>query len=206
MVNWVGKVFGLPNEFLFNGDSETSIGGGSMQNAASDAILLAFLAARHKRITEACGDININCRDKEHTVLNKLVAYSSAEAHSCVEKAALIALVHMRPVKADEKFQMRGKDLERQVQKDIEKGNVPFFVLVTLGTTGTGAYDQLKEIIPVAKKYNLWVHIDASYGGSAWCCEEFRYQMEGIKDVDSININLHKIFLHTSSATFFWQV
>uniref|UniRef100_A0AC35FGN9 Uncharacterized protein n=1 Tax=Panagrolaimus sp. PS1159 TaxID=55785 RepID=A0AC35FGN9_9BILA len=204
MVNWVGKVFNLPKEFLFDGDSETSPGGGSMQNAASDAILLAFLAARHKRITEVCGVIDIHCRDKEHRVLNKLVAYASTEAHSCVEKAALIALVHMRPVQADENFQMRGKDLEKQIQKDVERGNVPFFVLVTLGTTGTGAYDQLKEIIPVAKKYNLWIHIDGSYGGNAWCCEEFRYQTDGLKDVDSININLHKIFLHTSAATFFW--
>uniref|UniRef100_A0A914QL15 Uncharacterized protein n=1 Tax=Panagrolaimus davidi TaxID=227884 RepID=A0A914QL15_9BILA len=204
MVNWMGKIFNLPNEFLFNGNSETSLGGGAMQNGGSDAMLLAFLVARHKRITEICGNIDIHCRDKEHQVLNKLVAYASTEAHSSVEKAALVTLVHMRPVQADKNFQMRGKDLEKQVQKDLEKGNIPFVAFVTLGTTSTGAYDQLKEIIPVAKKYNLWIHVDASYGGNAWCCEEFHYQMDGLKDVDSININLHKTFLHNVPGTYFW--
>uniref|UniRef100_A0A914YK81 Uncharacterized protein n=1 Tax=Panagrolaimus superbus TaxID=310955 RepID=A0A914YK81_9BILA len=204
MVNWIGKIFGLPEEFLFNGDSETSAGGGAMQNGGSDSIALAFLAARHKRLAEVCGNIDIHCRDKEHKALSKLVAYASTEAHSSVEKSALISLVHMRPIKADEKFQMRGKDLEKQVKKDVEKGNVPFLVVVTLGTTSSGAYDQLKEIIPVAKKYNLWVHVDGSYGGNAWCCEEFRFQMEGIQDVDSININLHKTFLHSAPLSYFW--
>ena len=179
MVNWVGKCFGLPNSFLFNRiedgiSAEDSKGGGSIQDSASLAILTCLLAARDKHLRTNQKNLSLQNRDKEQACLKPLVAYASTEAHSCIEKAALISLVHLRPVKPDANFTMRGAALEKEIQKDLANGKKPFFVLVTLGTTGVAAFDNLKEVVEVAKKYEMWVHVDGAYGGNFFVCPEYR--------------------------------
>lgn len=60
----------------------------------------------------------------------------------------------------------RGKmipaELERLVRESIEKGNRPYFVNCTCGTTVLGAFDPINPIADICEKYNLWLHIDVS--------------------------------------------
>uniref|UniRef100_A0AC34R2I8 Tyrosine decarboxylase n=1 Tax=Panagrolaimus sp. JU765 TaxID=591449 RepID=A0AC34R2I8_9BILA len=229
MVNWAGKAFGLPESFLYqtDGDVTRSKGGGAIQSGASDAIFIALLAARFRAISESVSPKHAEKTEAEcealknlvayssyeaHSSIEKaakialnLVAYSSYEAHSSIEKAAKIALVKLRSIKPKgEHLSLKGSQLETEITKDLERGLKPFFVHVTLGTTATCAFDDLKEITQVAKKYNLWVHVDAAYAGSAFVCPEFRYLMDGIEDADSININLHKMFMLTTPSSILW--
>lgn len=48
---------------------------------------------------------------EEGVLLTKLMAYCSKEAHSCVEKAAMICFVKLRILEPDDKSSLRGKTL-----------------------------------------------------------------------------------------------
>lgn len=84
-MNWLGKMIGLPDTFLHLGN--ISNGGGVIQTTSSEATLVCLLAGRTQAIrrfhekTAGLQDSEINAR---------LVAYCSDQAHSSVEKAALI--------------------------------------------------------------------------------------------------------------------
>src|SRR5271167_85340 len=124
VLDWLVAMLGLPDKFL-----STSTGGGVIQDTASSATLCAMLAARERATNYTT---NLSGSD------GKLVAYTSTQAHSSVEKAAMIAgigLNNLRLVEVDECFAMRADLLKAQVEKDREAGLVPFFVCGTVGTT-----------------------------------------------------------------------
>lgn len=121
-MNWLGKMIGLPDEFI---NTKTGKGGGVIQTTASEATLVCLLAGRTKAIkkfhehTAGFQDAEINAR---------LVAYCSDQAHSSVEKAALIGLVRMRFIEADENLSLRGMALQEAIEEDIKNGLIPFWV------------------------------------------------------------------------------
>lgn len=121
-MNWLGKMVGLPDSFLH---SKSGKGGGVIQTTASEATLVCLLAGRTKAIrkfhehTQGYQDAEINAR---------LVAYCSDQAHSSVEKAALIGLVRMRFIEADENLSLRGEALREAIEEDIKSGLIPFWV------------------------------------------------------------------------------
>ena len=83
---------------------------------------------------------------EEAALLSKLMAYCSKEAHSCVEKAAMIGFVKLRILEPDQNCSLRGHSLRQAMEEDIQNGLHPFFVSTTLGTTGCCAFDNLQEI------------------------------------------------------------
>lgn len=80
-------MIGLPGDFLHTGSK--SKGGGAIQTTASESTLICLLAGRTQAIrrfherSPGLQDSEINAR---------LVAYCSDQAHSSVEKAALIGI------------------------------------------------------------------------------------------------------------------
>lgn len=74
----------------------------------------------------------------------------------------------------DDKCSLRGETLRKAIQEDQEKGLIPCYVITTLGTTGTCAFDNLDEIGPICKEYNIWLHVDAAYAGEYLCQYLFR--------------------------------
>jgi len=91
VMNWLGKMIGLPDDFL--NLSGTSKGGGVIQTTASEATLVCLLAGRTKAI-QKFHENHFGLQDAE--INAKLVAYCSDQAHSSVEKAALIGIVHFK--------------------------------------------------------------------------------------------------------------
>ncbi|XP_037712773.1 histidine decarboxylase isoform X3 [Drosophila subpulchrella] len=199
VMNWLGKMIGLPDAFLHL--SSQSQGGGVLQTTASEATLVCLLAGRTRAIQRfherhpGYQDAEINAR---------LVAYCSDQAHSSVEKAALIGLVRMRYIEADEDLAMRGKLLREAIEDDIKQGLVPFWVCATLGTTGSCSFDNLEEIGLVCAEHHLWLHVDAAYAGSAFICPEFRTWLRGIERADSIAFNPSKWLMVHFDATALW--
>lgn len=115
------------------------------------SILVSMLASRSQIIRMLKRD-EPNMEDS--AFLPKLVAYCSTEAHSCVEKAAMISLVKLRVIEPDERCCLRGASLEAAITQDIANDLVPFYVATTLGTTGSCAFDNLVEIGQVCKRYS----------------------------------------------------
>lgn len=142
----------------------------------------------------------------EGVMLSKLIAYCSKEAHSCVEKGAMIAFVKLRILETDESFCLRGDTVRKvrshhftlsdffvivsifpyiwfhkAMEQDRKNGLFPFFVSTTVGTTSCCSADNLTEIGPVCQDYDCWLHVDAAYAGGSQICSEFRYLFKGIE-------------------------
>lgn len=86
--------------------------------------------------------------------------------------------------------------LRSALEEDTAQGRVPFLLIATLGTTSSGAVDHLAEIVDVAKGYpNLWLHVDAAYGGVSLAIPEMRAEsyLDAINEgFHSFSTNLHK--------------
>uniref|UniRef100_T1KA73 Aromatic-L-amino-acid decarboxylase n=1 Tax=Tetranychus urticae TaxID=32264 RepID=T1KA73_TETUR len=193
MMDWLGKMLHLPSEFLFSSHGK---GGGVIQEAASESTLICMLAARSRAITK----YSSSSSPKNKSPLNKLVAYCSTQAHSSVEKAALLSAVKIRSLDPDTNLSLRGETLERAIKDDREKGLIPFFVAASLGTTNSCAFD---NIIEIGQIY-IWLHIDAAYAGSAFICPEYRHYLNGVDKADSFNMNPHKWLLVNSDCSALW--
>ncbi|XP_071580924.1 aromatic-L-amino-acid decarboxylase [Temnothorax nylanderi] len=199
VMNWLGKMIGLPEDFLHRPGG--SGGGGVIQTTASEATLVCLLAAR----TRAIRDVQENDPDCLATEINsRLVAYCSDQAHSSVEKAGLIGLVRMRYIESDSELSMRGDALLEALTRDRAEGLLPFFVCATLGTTGACSFDNLKEIGPICQQNGLWLHVDAAYAGSAFVCPEFRGWLQGVEFTDSIAFNPSKWLMVHFDCTAMW--
>ncbi|KAF8797199.1 Aromatic-L-amino-acid decarboxylase like protein [Argiope bruennichi] len=190
MMDWMGKALDLPEHFLFESEGP---GGGVIQGTASEATLVALLAARSRTLNLM-----------EDAKLENLVSYASDQSHSSVERAALLGAVEMRLLPADENLQLRGETLEKAIQEDRKNGKIPFFVVATLGTTNTCSFDELDEIGEVCVREKLWLHIDAAYAGSAFICPEFRHILDGVEYADSFNFNPHKWLLVNFDCSAMW--
>jgi aromatic-L-amino-acid decarboxylase len=181
VLDWLVHMLGLPQNFL-----STSSGGGVIQDTASSASLCALLAAR-----ERATDFASNRRGCD----GKLVASTSSQAHSSLEKGAQIAGIgrdNLRLIETDETFAMRPEALRRQIEQDHRASLVPFFVCATVGTTSSNAIDPVPEIARVCGEHKLWLHVDAAMSGTAALCPEFRHTHAGVESADSYCFNPHK--------------
>ncbi|MEZ4774722.1 MAG: pyridoxal-dependent decarboxylase [Bacteroidia bacterium] len=121
--------------------------------------------------------------------------YCSAEAHHSIVKAARTSglgsgAVRSIPVAGD--LRMDLQILENAIIEDIRNGKIPFMVTGTAGTTGPGAIDDLPAISAICKKYNLWFHVDAAYGGAVVVHPVFKKWLKGIEESQSVTFDIHK--------------
>ena len=123
------------------------------------------------------------------------VLYVSTEAHHSLLKAARMCglgtdAVHQIPV--DNSLCMDPEALASQIARDRARGEAPFMVAATAGTTSAGAIDPLPVIAEVAAREKLWFHVDAAWGGAAALVPELRPLLDGIERADSITFDAHK--------------
>jgi len=181
VLDWLVPMLGLPEKFL-----SSSQGGGVIQDTASSSSLCAMLAAR-ERVT--------NFTSNRKGCDGRLVAYTSNQAHSSLEKAAMVSGVgtdNLRLITVDDNFAMRPEVLAKQIEEDRKAGLTPFFVSATLGTTSSNAFDPLPTIGEICRTNKLWLHVDAAMSGTAALCPEFRYLQQGLEFADSYTFNPHK--------------
>jgi aromatic-L-amino-acid decarboxylase len=136
-----------------------------------------------------------------------LVAYTSNQAHSSVEKAVKIAGLgakNLRLIEVDQNFAMRPESLSRQIETDQRSGLIPCFVCATAGTTSSNAFDPLLEIGPICRQRDIWLHVDAAMSGTAAICPEFRWIHKGLEFADSYAFNPHKWMFTNFDCNCFW--
>src|SRR5579863_7331005 len=193
VMDWLVGMLGLPGKFL-----SSKTGGGVIQDTASSAALCALLAGR-----ERATNYNVNKKGGN----GRLVAYVSSQAHSSLEKAAMISGIgteNLRLIEVDENFAMRPEALARQIEADKKNGLTPCFVCATVGTTSSNAMDPVEAIGEICRKHNLWLHVDAAMSGTAMLCPEFRHLQKGVEAADSYNFNPHKWMFTNFDCNCFW--
>jgi glutamate/tyrosine decarboxylase-like PLP-dependent enzyme len=124
------------------------------------------------------------------------VLFTSAHGHYSVEKAAQMlgfGSSAVWPVPIDKQGRMIPAELEKLVQKAQSEGRTPFYVNATAGTTVMGSFDPFNEIAAICQKYNLWFHIDGSWGGSFIFSRKQKHKLAGSEKANSIAINPHKM-------------
>jgi glutamate decarboxylase len=127
----------------------------------------------------------------------KFTLFTSADGHYSLEKAAQmfgLGNKNVVSVPVDDAGQMVPSELERLVQESKDRGETPFFVNATAGTTVLGSFDPFPAVSAICKKQNLWMHIDGSWGGSVVFNPEYRAtRLEGAELADSIAVTPHKM-------------
>lgn len=178
LTQWIAQeIFGLPPS-----------SGGQFVSGASMANLTALIVARDRIL----GD------DLIKRAMG--VAYISDQTHFCVAKALRIAGIpdsNIRVIPSDAQFRMDVLKLEVEISKDLLNGYKPFVIVATCGTTNTGSIDPLKESANIARTYNVWMHVDAAYGGSVAFSRTHRELVTGLEHADSIAWDAHKWLFQT---------
>jgi aromatic-L-amino-acid decarboxylase len=178
VTDWVREMVGLSDAWA-----------GVIQDTASAATLIALLCARERTsgFSLARGGLQSEPRP--------LVVYVSAQSHSSVEKAALLAGFgrdNVRAVPHDDSFTMRVDVLAEMVKADEAAGRLPCAAVATTGTTACTALDPVGGVAEVARRHHLWVHVDAAMAGSAMILPECRWMWDGVEYADSVVLNPHK--------------
>ena len=127
---------------------------------------------------------------------SKMVAFVSEESHYSFNIASNVIGIgqsNLIKVRCNEHGQMRPDSLEDEIQRAVRNGFTPFAVLATSGTTVKGSFDPLRELASVAHKHDLWMHVDAAWGGSCLFSSRYRSLMDGIELADSFCWDAHKM-------------
>jgi aromatic-L-amino-acid/L-tryptophan decarboxylase len=177
-IRWLAEILGYPSSAagLF-------VSGGSMANFAGLA------AARSAR---AGCDVT---RSGVAQVGKAMRVYVSSEGHSSIAKAAGllgIGTENVRLVNIDERYRLDVADLERSIGEDRAAGHLPICVIANAGAVATGAFDPIGEIAAVARKHDLWLHVDGAYGGFSALAPSARPHFREIHLADSVALDPHK--------------
>ncbi|CAN6293649.1 unnamed protein product [Urochloa humidicola] len=193
VVDWMGKLLGLPSRLLFSGG-----GGGVLQGSTCEAVVCTLAAARDRALAKL-----------GHSAITRLVVYASDQTHATFQKGARIVGIPpsnfpVIPTSAASGYGLPAGAVRDAVERDVAAGLVPLYLCATVGTMGVGAVDPVRELGEVARRHGMWLHVDAAYAGRAAVCPEFRGYLDGAELADSVSMNPHKWFLTNNDCCCLW--
>ncbi|HUK59840.1 MAG TPA: pyridoxal-dependent decarboxylase [Stellaceae bacterium] len=177
VIAWCKEIFGFPES-----------ASGLLTSGTSMASVIALAVAR-----DAKADHDVR-RDGLGGAAH-MVFYASSEAHGAITKAcALLGLGEfaLRQVPVDEDFRMSVPTLAAMIAADRAAGLRPASVIASAGTVNTGAIDDLAGIAALCRANDLWLHVDAAFGGLAILVPEHRAALAPIAAADSVAFDFHK--------------
>jgi glutamate/tyrosine decarboxylase-like PLP-dependent enzyme len=186
---WLGAKFGFPADA-----AATFTSGGAEANLS--AVIVALT-----RAFPEYGELGLRGLSAQPTF------YVSTEAHHSFNKIAhMIGLGRnaLRTVQVDGELKLDLNDLAARVAEDRKKGCAPFLVGGTAGTTGAGVIDPLPDLARYCSRENLWLHVDAAWGGAAIVSPTLNHHLAGIEAADSITCDAHKWFSVPMGAGMFF--
>jgi aromatic-L-amino-acid decarboxylase len=180
VLDWLRQWLGLPNEFA-----------GVVYDTASVSTMHALAVAREEASTSVR---TLGLSGRSELPIFRL--YTSDQAHSSVEKAAIalgLGEHNVRRIASDSAFRMDVAALREAVRSDVRHGFKPLAVVATVGTTSTASVDPVREIAALCAEYQMWLHIDAAYGGGLALLPEHKWVTDAWAEADSLVINPHKM-------------
>jgi len=181
VIRWLADLLDFPQQ-----SQGVFLSGGSMANMCgiASACTKRFGAEFRSRGIAAC------------STRSTPVIISSQAAHFSIRRAAAmlgIGTDNIVAVETDAQFRMRVDALEAAI---AEHDNI-ICVVASAGTTNTGAIDPLPQIADLCAAHDIWLHVDAAYGGGGMMSAELRPRYRGIDRADSIVMDMHKWFFQS---------
>ena len=177
VINWCKQLLNYP-----------STGSGILVSGGSIANITALIVARNTIIANSK-------KAGVYAVQGKLTAYCSNETHNCVNKAAEVIGIgneQLRKIPVNGNYEINVDALQAQINEDKANGFVPFCIVGNAGTVNTGAIDPLDELLKIAKKEKMWLHVDGAFGALAKLVPAYRERLKALEQVDSVAFDLHK--------------
>jgi len=162
---------------------------GIYSSGGSVANLLALGAARQFAFEKMGRDVSAHGMDRPACI------YASEEAHHTIQRAAGVLGIGRRSVRqiaSDNQGRMLVDELQRAISADKQTGAMPIAIVANAGTTNTGAIDPLQMIGEIAKKHDLWFHVDGAYGLPGILDERISHLYQGLDLADSVIVDPHK--------------
>ncbi|XP_078000094.1 aromatic-L-amino-acid decarboxylase-like [Glandiceps talaboti] len=181
LIAWVASLLGYPSNHA-----------GNLTSGGTPATLIAIQTARDS--------MKIRGRDYE-----RVVVYQAELTHYCVRKCLSVLGMNdviIREISMDEKtLTMNVSDLRDQIKRDKEQGLKPFLIAASVGTVYVGSVDPIDQIAEVAEECNVWLHVDAAYGGFFVLVDDAKHHFKGVERSDSVVMDPHKgLFLPYGSG------
>src|SRR5436189_1136417 len=179
VVDWVRQWMRLPTQF-----------DGVVYDTASVGIMHALAVAREEA-APSTRKLGLSGRN-----LPRFRIYTSDQAHSSVEKAAIalgLGEENVQRVPSDAEFRLDVAALRAMVERDIAEKFKPLAVVATVGTTSTASVDPVPDIAKICREHKMWLHIDGAYGAGLALLPECKWVTAGWSEADSIVINPHKM-------------
>ncbi len=126
--------------------------------------------------------------------------YASDQTHFSIARALDVLGFPdgtLRVVGSDEAFRLRGLPTESVIEEDRAAGLVPFAISAVAGSTNTGSVDFVGELADVAERHEMWLHVDAAYGGAARLSARDAGRVPDLERADSVTIDPHKWFFQS---------
>jgi glutamate/tyrosine decarboxylase-like PLP-dependent enzyme len=167
-------------------------GGGVLTSGGTMANLMALAIARDAHLGRLRrGDL------PRGAALDGVSVYVSDQTHFSIRRALGVLgfpAEVLRVIPSDRQFRLPLGPLAAAIARDRAGGVIPFAVIATAGTTNTGSIDPLREIADLARREDMWLHVDAAYGGAARLSSRFRERLAGLEEADSVTVDPHKWF------------
>ena len=178
---------------------------GTLTSGGSEANLIALKCARDRAadfardrgLRAAALPVRAASDPPSHpaATAGNLIVYASEQCHySFVKSVDILGLgrENLRKVATDERFHIRTDALRREIERDLEAGNLPVCIAGAAGATSTGIIDPLDELADLAREYQLWFHVDGAYGATLAMSDKYKHRLRGIERADSVTIDPHK--------------
>ncbi|ERH63014.1 2,4-diaminobutyrate decarboxylase [Pantoea dispersa EGD-AAK13] len=189
LIEWLRAQVGYPA-----GDAGVFTSGGTQSNLMGLMLARDAFYARQGHSVQQHGitgdlrKIKVLCSENAHFSVQKNMALLGHGYQSVVQ------------VKSDQFARMDVNDLKAKLAQAEANGEQILAIVATAGTTDAGAIDPLREIAAIAAEHNIWVHVDAAWGGALLLSEKYRHYLDGLELVDSVTLDFHKQYFQTISC------
>ena len=190
VTKWFWEAYNLPQNF--NSDKSGSV----IYHGVSLSSISSTLAARNKKLKQGFTKLSYYCSEQGHYSVRKGINIAGSKA----------TLIPVKLCKKQNNIVIDVNYFEKKVQEDIANGYTPCYVMSTIGTTGTTAIDDTEEISLIARKYDIWHHVDAAYAANFSILPGYSKKiLKGIDKVQSFAFNPVKLFpvLNNSAICYF---
>jgi glutamate/tyrosine decarboxylase-like PLP-dependent enzyme len=174
---WLKEILALPPQASF-----------ALVSGCQMAHVTSLAAARHALLARRGWDVE----QRGLSGAPPIRILTSDQRHGSFERAVRLVglgLANVHQLPADATGRLTADALERAL---VEDSSAPTIILLQAGDVNIGAFDPFEVLIPIAKRFGAWVHVDGAFGLWAAASPRYRHLVNGVAGADSWATDGHK--------------